>query len=153
MDQTLEQRFWARVDRNGKQVPHMATRCWAWTGAKTNEYGSVPTGVTKQWLYAHRFSYELHYGTPNGMVCHRCDNRECCNPEHLYDGDASSNMQDVVDRNLNYVPASRKVSAELVAEMKSLVAEGQTYRAVGRKFSVSDVTVRNWVSGKYSHKT
>lgn len=153
MDSIVEQHFWARIDLHGKQIPHMDTRCWAWTGSKTNGYGSVPTGVTKQWVYAHRFSYELHYSAPNGMVCHHCDNRECCNPEHLYDGDASTNAKDLCARNPSRVAASRKVDAVVLAEMRSMAAQGSTYRAIGKKLGLSDVTVRNWLKGKYIRKT
>ncbi len=44
----------------------------------------------------HRLMYELYNGSINRklLVCHRCDRKGCINPEHLYQGTYSDNMQD-----------------------------------------------------------
>jgi hypothetical protein len=44
----------------------------------------------------HRVVFEQTYGLiPDGLfVCHRCDNRECINPEHLALGSQSQNVRD-----------------------------------------------------------
>jgi len=48
----------------------------------------------------HRLSWILFYGEiPDGMwVLHRCDNRKCVNPNHLYLGTHNDNMDDKVKR-------------------------------------------------------
>lgn len=46
---------------------------------------------------AHRFAWMFKNGreVPLGMdVCHRCDNKKCVNPKHLFVGSRSDNMQD-----------------------------------------------------------
>ena len=71
------------------------TGCWNWTASKdTHGYGHLRhKGRIK---LAHRLSYELHFGPiPEGMqICHKCDNRICLNPDHLFLGTWRDNMLD-----------------------------------------------------------
>ena len=93
---TLEERFWAKVDKRGPD------KCWPWTGARNNrEYGQICIGGHQgRLLLAHRVSWELAHGSiPKGMcVLHRCDNPLCVNPCHLFLGTHRENMEDSVRR-------------------------------------------------------
>lgn len=50
---------------------------------------------------AHKASYLLNVGdVPIGSwVLHKCDNKKCINPYHLYLGDRGQNTKDAVNRN------------------------------------------------------
>lgn len=72
--------------------------CWEWTGGKTNQgYGLFHFVENKnaKCCSSHRTSYKHFIGDCEGLhVCHKCDNPSCCNPDHLFLGTQSENMQD-----------------------------------------------------------
>ena len=85
------QRFWSKVDKSGD--------CWIWTGGTaTNGYGKF--GVQGHKISTHRFAYLLTYGSiPDGKyVCHHCDHRPCCRPDHLFAGTTQDNTADRVHK-------------------------------------------------------
>jgi hypothetical protein len=83
--------------------------CWKWFGKKNNGYGVFSKGSKKDgYFLAHRFSWELHnkQKIPEGMfVMHKCDNPECCNPEHLMIGTPKDNTQDMLKKGRRRVVA------------------------------------------------
>ena len=79
-----------------------ANGCWVWTGTCDRAgYGlfrkSNGSRDSSARVAAHRYSYEISKGSiPDGLhVCHSCDNPSCVNPDHLWVGTASDNMQDM----------------------------------------------------------
>ncbi len=81
---TLEERFWAKVDRRG------GDECWPWVAALDRHgYGAFMPDCrrsgARKLSRAHRFAYELLIGPiPEGLTLdHLCRNRACVNPAHL----------------------------------------------------------------------
>lgn len=93
----IADRFWTKVKKTSS--------CWPWTAAlNPSGYGMLSGGRKKDApLRAHRISWIIHMGQiPNGMhVLHRCDNRRCVNPSHLFLGSNLDNVRDMVKKERN----------------------------------------------------
>lgn len=92
-------------ERFVKFTKYMPSGCWEWTGSKRSSgYGAFKLNGRLE--SAHRVSYMLFKGKiPPGMfVCHTCDNPKCVNPDHLFLGTASDNMQDAQDKGRLIIP-------------------------------------------------
>ena len=74
-----------------KFIPEPNSGCWLWHGAYvTMGYGWFQNEM------AHRASYMMHVGPiPKSLyVLHKCDVKECVNPEHLFVGTQKENLVD-----------------------------------------------------------
>ena len=102
--QSITDRFWRKVDKNGpvpEHMPHLGP-CWKWTGAcktrknGTTSYGTIRSGKQGS-AHAHRVSWEINVGAiPDDKphVLHHCDNPRCVRPSHLWVGTHQDNMDD-----------------------------------------------------------
>lgn len=88
-------------------IVNKITQCWEWQGCVRNPkkpYGHIGVGSrldgTRKSVYAHRLSYEIHIGPieNNLLVCHKCDNPRCINPDHLFLGTHQDNVDDCIKK-------------------------------------------------------
>lgn len=80
-----------------KVVVSKFTDCHIWIGGRFRSgYGDFRS--YKKERRAHRAAWDLLLGDiPEGLqVLHKCDNRLCVNPDHLYLGSNYDNMQDKI---------------------------------------------------------
>jgi hypothetical protein len=84
-------RFWSKVD-----VLENNDNCWNWIASIDSPgYGSFKINGKK--VNSHRMAYFLTFGEiPEELcVCHKCDNKLCCNPHHLWLGTRHENNTDM----------------------------------------------------------
>jgi hypothetical protein len=86
------------IDRQKAKCVVDSNGCWLWPGHKSaTGYGK--TSYRNKTTFVHRGMYQAYHGVrleTKQYVCHRCDVRNCCNPEHLFLGDQFANMHDSV---------------------------------------------------------
>jgi len=133
--------FWEKVEQKGPDD------CWNWTGAITGTgYGNFCIG-NKRFVPAHRYAFVYKHQRPikDGLnICHHCDNPKCCNPNHLFEGDQSTNINDMVSKG-RYVVGDHngerngrsKIKEDDVIRIKNLSMSGLTCRAIAKVIPLS----------------
>jgi len=119
------------------------TGCWNWTaGLLKDGYGSFAFKPFAQ--SAHRGSWIIHNGAiPDGMlVCHRCDNRRCVNPDHLFLGTYLDNNHDMIEKCRAIYPCGSKsfwskLTEKQVLEIRKRHANGDiTQRKLAQEYGI-----------------
>lgn len=161
---TTIQRFHRRM------IKRKPDECWGWIGSHSDTgYGNMMCCRGKC-INAHKLSWVIHIGeVPKGKcVLHKCDNRGCVNPKHLFLGTIADNNRDCLEKGRHLGPRGTQVfSAKLderkVVEILSLY-DNVEYKygminALARQFRVNRITIshiihrRMWKWVEFSSNT
>lgn len=117
--------------------------CWEWQGA----IGSHGYGALSRGRLAHRVAFEIFYKlSPKGkVVMHECDNRSCCNPEHLVLGSHSDNTADAIEK--GRLKPNPRITDEQIAEIRRLFYEEEMKQPeIAKRFSIAQSYVSRIVN-------
>lgn len=135
---TIEERFFSRFKASD-------SGCWLWTAhCDKDGYGLLPGNHES--IRAHRFSFIHHIG-PIGdglVVCHKCDNPACVNPDHLFAGTTKDNCRDMLSKGRDMIVGSKNNKAKLSeVDVANIIESKLSYHSLADKFGVSKSTIEN----------
>lgn len=147
--QPVAARFWQRVDKRGTDD------CWNWTaGTGSHGYGQLSIDAIPK--LTHRIAWELANGPiPDNLhVLHKCDNRLCCNVNHLFLGTNLENIQDMVKKDRQAKGKDKPdqkgeanvtsvLTAQEVIEIRERCAKGENQHELANIYGVSQGHISN----------
>lgn len=139
-DSELHSRTRQRFDSYHVQSP---SGCWLWQGI-INWGGYGVFQLQGKQRSAHRISWTLYRGTipKDSFVLHRCDVRNCVNPDHLFLGSQSDNMRDMVSKGRakgTFEKGERSRRAKLTdAQVAEVRADTGSQKALALRLGVSE---------------
>lgn len=118
--------------------------CWEWSlRVSCNGYGQAKVRQ-KIWM-AHRLSWEHFHGPiPDGLiVCHKCDNRKCINPSHLFLGTTQDNVDDKMSKGrFVTTPGVKNGHAKLTdQQVLSIKNDDRSQSAIAADYGISQSNV------------
>ena len=135
-----------------KSLLNRDTGCIEWTAALMYQgYGHI--NWRGKVLRAHRASYAANKGDiPKGMVvCHKCDNPKCINPEHLFLGSPSENSADMKQKRRSTIGERNPMAKLTLANVQAIriwAKTGMLHKKIAEKFGVKREAIGLIVRGE-----
>lgn len=143
---SMENKFWSFVDKKD------TNNCWEWKGILYKQgYGRFYHHSTSE-RKAHRISFIIHFGEilKEVVICHRCNNRKCVNPNHLYSGTHMDNMKDLQNSNIlkgENNPAS-KLTEDIILKIRNEYKSKKiSMYSMANKYDVSQTLISKIICG------
>jgi hypothetical protein len=142
VSKTLKQRFEAKYIKDN-------SGCWLWTASVgSHGYGQLYYKDHEIPIPSHQVAWLLHRGEiPKGLsVLHKCNNKLCVNPNHLYLGTDLDNTHDKITAGtMYYGDHLRKLSEDQIQEIRNLKGKKKQWE-IARMFGISQPNVSRILS-------
>jgi DNA-binding NarL/FixJ family response regulator len=148
--------LWSKVDVKSKN------ECWPWKGSIENGYGR--TWINDKGYYAHRVIFNLanpemiELKAPTnkkakGFLMHLCDNRICCNPNHLQIATLRENNLDMhqkgrVKHKVGGDHHRSVFTNQQIEEIMDLRQDGLTMSMIAKKMNANKSTIKSLIRRK-----
>jgi hypothetical protein len=122
--------------------------CWVSVSHKAKD-GSGYTKIRRQKknVKAHRYFYEKFIETiPEGLhVLHKCDNPNCCNPNHMFLGTNTDNVADKISkgRQPSHVGISNPKCKISEDDVIKIFYDQRKQEEISRQYNISTSTIRD----------
>ena len=123
--------------------------CWDWTGCCPKNPGYGQFRSEGKLFRAHRASWMIHKGEiPAGLfVLHKCDNKLCSNPDHLFLGNDLINNKDAYEKGINkicWANGEKNPHAKLkLQQIKEIRKSNLNKIELSKIYKVSSGTIRS----------
>jgi hypothetical protein len=110
-----ENRFWSKI------LTGEIDECWECVGMWLGKDGYGSLRVNGGRIKTHRFSFQLFHNRlikDKMFICHKCDNRKCVNPNHLFEGTQQDNMIDMMNKGRGNKAKGEKITWSKLTEAK-----------------------------------
>lgn len=137
------ERFWRNVMKGDG--------CWTTKRAKVDDYTSFKcdNGSLRR---SHRVAYTIAYGPiPEGLsICHKCDNKRCVRPDHLFAGTSHDNNADFMAKGLSVKKCitTAKITPDQVLAIREDGANLEHPQDIGIKYGLSQSQVIEILEGR-----
>lgn len=143
---------WPDVKTRFYQKFKKTNSCWIWTGMMNKDYGSFWFNNKIGAIIASRASWLIHIGDiPNGkVICHKCDNPSCVNPDHLFLGSYLDNNRDKIKKSRDKRGSkisNSKLNETDIPKIRKMREKGLTYREISEIFGVCQYTIYSIIKG------
>lgn len=130
-----------------KFTPSGLSNCWNWEASLQDGYGYFKLDTSKPRRgeqCAHRVMWMFENGAiPEGLwVLHKCDNRRCVNPNHLFLGTHQDNVDDMMRKGrraptTGFNNPNSILTREQVLEIRKLREDGLFYKDIAKVIGCS----------------
>lgn len=152
-DIETENRFWSKIERDDENPD----KCWEVVAMCLSISGYGFFRLNGKNIKAHRFAFQNHHNKlikDSMFICHKCDNRLCTNPNHLFEGTPQQNMTDKKNKGRGNGPKGEKqhcckLTEKQVLEIRAKYKKGGiTQKVLSIEYKISETNVLSIINRK-----